>query len=489
MGNDGLTSLTSRQLVTLDRRTLLSVLGAAGTIAVTGTSTSVDAAQSPTPFVAASFLRAVVAGDFSAVVAMLDADAALATQKDSQGRSAYVLAHLNGHRHIAGTLLERGIELDIVEAILADNWERVDAIAADNPGIMNQSHPIGGNPLYAAAIAGGTRLYHIRALGADSDGRPEGGSGLTPARAAMNCADPLDAWLGAIDILSNGGNANATQAGGDSILHGAVRARDERLVRLVIRKGGNLQARDIAGRTPTELAQELEWEDGIGVLSRHDEIAKDYRASRFAYTADRETFDLQSIDDISRKVQHQTTGLSHSKVDQVRDMLAEEPRLIHSFSADAELAIEACGHTGQRDIISLHLDRGAPLALPTAISLGDLEHARWLLENDPALVNERGPHDIPLMWYVAIGGDSVAALDLLLQFGADIEQESGDETLLHQAAFRNRPELTNRLLSLGANHEVVGYRQFGEGLTPLQTAIKRESEDALAVFREFGIVA
>jgi ankyrin repeat protein len=475
------------QPVRLDRRTVLGLLGAVGAAAATSTTMAQGGASRPSPFVAEAFLRAVRAGDLAAVNAMLDEDASLARQKDRQGRSAYVLARLGGHRDIAGILLERGIELDIVEALLAGDWDRVNALAADNPAIMNQAHPIGGNTLYAAAIGGGERLFQLRALGADPNGRPAGGSGLTPARAAMSCVDARDAWLGAIDLLGNGADVNAPQAGGDSVLHGAVRARDARLVRLAIRKGADPTARDIAGRTPADLAVELEWEEGREILSRHEEIPRDYRASRFAFTADREPFELPSIDDIPRELQHETTTLSHFDQERIREMLADEPRLVFSISADDEMAIEACGHTGRRDIVRMHLDRGAPLSLPTAISLGDLDHARWLLERDPDLVRERGPHDIPLMWYPAIGGDSVEALELLLRYGADIAQESAGQTVLHQAASLNRPALTTRLLELGADPEAVGYRQSAEALTPVESAVQSQSEDALAAFRDFGI--
>ena len=436
-----------------------------------------------------AFLRAVAQGDLPAVAAMLEQNAALAAAKDDNGRSAYILARLGGHSEVATTLLERGIELDIAEAVLAGRWERVDELAAANPEIMNQAHPIGGNPLYASAIGGGRRLFHVRALGADPDGRPAGGSGRTPARAAMDCADPLAAWLGAIDVLSNGADVNAAQAGGDSVLHGAVRARDERLVRLAIRKGADMAATDVAGRTALDLANAMEWEEGAGLLTRHKQIPRDNRSSRFAFTADRQPFQLREIADISRERQHETTSLSHFNVSRVRELLGAEPRLIHAFSADAELAIEACGHTGNREIIRMHLDHGAPLSLPTAVSLGEFEHARWLLEQDASLIYERGPHDIPLMWYPAIGGGSIEALELLLEFGGDIGQDSAGETILHQAAFRNRAELAQRLLELGADATAIGHRQFQEGSTPYAIAVARESEDVLAVFREFGIDA
>jgi ankyrin repeat protein len=134
----------------------------------------------------------------------------------------------------------------------------------------------------------------------------------------------------------------------------------------------------------------------------------------------------------------------------------------------------------------MHLDHGAPLSLPTAISLGDLDHARWLLDQDPLLVHERGPHDFPLMWYPAIGGGSVEAAELLLERGAPLEQESGGETALHWAALRGRADLVRYLVERGADTEALGYRQDRAGRTPFGLALANRREDAAAVLRELG---
>jgi ankyrin repeat protein len=433
-----------------------------------------------------AFFAAVQRGDAASVVRMLDQDARLARATDSTGRSAFVLAHLSGHPEIAALLSERGLELDVVEAVLAADWKRVEALAAADPARMNHAHPIGGSPLYASALCGGGEQYRLRSLGCDSDGRPAGGSGFTPARAAMDCRDPIGAWVVAMDLLSNGGDPNAPQAGGDSVLHGAVRARDVRLARLVIRKGGDPRARDDRGRTPLALAEEFAWEEGVELLRNEARIARDHRASRFAFNQSREPFTPIVLDDVSAEAQSEITGVSHFNRARVQELLAGDPRLVHAISTDAELAIEACGHTGQREIIQVHLDHGAPLSLPTAISLGDLDHARWLLERDPLLIHERGPHDFPVMWYPAIGRGSVEAAELLLGHGADLEQESGGETALHWAAMRGHPELVRYLVDRGANIEGLGYRQDRAGRTPIQLAIANKRDGAASALRELG---
>lgn len=248
--------------VVISRRQVLALLASASSAALASPNAWASVVMNGSATSMAeirTFLQAVRNGDLATVERMLDHDAALARASDDSGRSAFIIAHLSRQQPVATLLRERGLELDIVEAVIAADWDRVEVLANANPAIMNTAHPIGGNPLYASALTGGDEQYRIRALGADSDGRPGGGSGFTPARAAMNCADPLGAWLAGIDILSNGGSANAPQARGDSVLHGAVRAKDVRLVRTVIRKGGDVHAVDDDGRTPRQLAEYLDW--------------------------------------------------------------------------------------------------------------------------------------------------------------------------------------------------------------------------------------
>ncbi len=475
--------------VPLTRRRMMTLLaGAAAGSLVPGCASSghrTEASRADVPGVEA-FLAAVRRGDAAEVERGLDRDSRLVRAIDPDGRSAFVLAYLAGHPEIGDLLERRGLELDVVEAVLAADWERVEALAAADPALMNRAHPIGGSPLYASGLVGGAEQYRLRALGSDPDGRPEGGTGFTPARAAMDCRDPLGAWLAATELLSNGGDPNAPQAKKDSVLHGAVRARDLRLVRLVVRKGGDTRARDDGDRTPLELARGLEWQEGVELLEREATIVRDHRASRFAFDQNRAAFTLLAIDEVPRAEQSEITGLSHFDRPRVVELLAGNPRLVHAISTDAELAIEACGHIGRRDIIQVHLDHGAPLSLPTAISLGDLGHARWLLDRDPRLIHERGPHDFPVMWYPAIGGGSVEAAELLLERGAELAQESGGETALHWAARRDHPDLVRFLVERGADIEAVGYREDRAGLTPLGLALVGAREDAARVLRDLG---
>lgn len=435
---------------------------------------------------AQAFLAAVRRGDLAEVRERLTAAPALAALRDEHGRSAFVLAHLEGRIEIAAELRAHLAEPDLVESVLAQDWERVARLAEAQPAGVDVAHPIGGTPLWAGARCGTPDLYRLRSLGCDPDARPAGGDGTTPARAAMDCPDATAALLGATDLLGNGGDPNAAQRRGDTILHGAVRARSSPLVRLAVRKGSDIGARDVDGRTAPELARELGWHEGEALLRGHPAIARDHRTSRLAYDASRAPIRLVDLSDVPRARQSEVTGASHVQLERVRALLAADPRLVFSVSSDAELAIEACGHTGRRDIIRLHLDHGAPLSLPTAISLGDLDHARFLLDEDPLRVHERGPHDFALMWYASIGGGSVEAAELLLERGVPVDQESTGDTALHWAARSGQLDLIAFLAARGARLDAVGHKWDRAGVTPLQVALAAGRTEAARLLRDLG---
>jgi len=135
---------------------------------------------------ARAFLAAVRAGDESEVRRRLSAHPELAAARDAAGVSALLHAHLAGHPSIAKVLRGHGLELDIAECVFEKDWARMSELASRDPGLPNQLHPLGGNLLYAGALSENSDLYRIRSLGCDRDGAPEGGSGFTPARIAMD---------------------------------------------------------------------------------------------------------------------------------------------------------------------------------------------------------------------------------------------------------------------------------------------------------------
>lgn len=133
-----------------------------------------------------------------------------------------------------------------------------------------------------------------------------------------------------------------------------------------------------------------------------------------------------------------------------------------------------------------HLDHGAPLSLPTAVSLGDAAAVRFWLERDPSLVHERGAHDFPVMWYAVLGGGSVEMAELLVSLGVGVDQESMGSTALHWCARRQDADLAHWLVEHGADPGAVGYRWKRSGETPLEVARDAKDSRMVALLEKLG---
>ena len=117
------------------------------------------------PADAAAFLDAVRRGDLERVRRMLRQLPGLAATRDPDGVSALIHARLGGHAEVVEVLREAGLVLDIAEAAMLEDWPRFEQLANEHPELLNALHPVGGTPLYAAALAGSQDLYRLRSAG------------------------------------------------------------------------------------------------------------------------------------------------------------------------------------------------------------------------------------------------------------------------------------------------------------------------------------
>lgn len=450
----------------------------------------------------AAMLAAVQSGDAALVRNLLEEDPRLVGVTDAAGRSCLVLACLappsESQVEIRAALLAMRAPQDCVEAVLAEDWERFEALAEQHPEQCNALHAIGGTPLHAAALVGQPDLYRLRSVGCDSDANPKGGCGYTPARFAFEGHDPNGIRIAVTDLLSNGGEVNAPQKDGDSILHAAFRTQDMSLIHLVLRKGGDPEAVDAQYRTPLDVDGCRSREQGDLVAFGQPVSYRDDRSSRCTVDGNFDPIVMPDLADVPQAVQSEVTSKSHFNLKAVQDLVARDARLVFSLSTDDELPIEACAHTGNRPIIRYHLDQGAPLSLPTAVSLGDLTAARrWLeipsplpkpdrLQAQTSRVHDRGAHDFPLFWYAPIGGDDVAMAELLLEYGASVDQESLGNTALHWCVVRERKELAHWLIEQGADLSPVGLKWDRRGQTPLQLAQAKNKPEMAKLLRAAG---
>jgi hypothetical protein len=103
---------------------------------------------------------------------------------------------------------------------------------------------------------------------------------------------------------------------------------------------------------------------------------------------------------------------SHGDLEQVRALLAEQPKLVNAAwdwgGGDWETGLGGAAHMGRRDIAEFLLEQGARLDLFAAAMLGKLEIVRATLEAYPAALHVPGPHGIPLIAHAKAGGEAAA---------------------------------------------------------------------------------
>lgn len=432
------------------------------------------------------FLAAVVAGRTADVRALLAEHRTLADAVDDTGRSAVVLACMEAHADVVAALLEHDAQVGLIEAVMIPDWDRAVELGKANRAALDDWYPVGGTATYAVARAGGDEAYYLQDLGSDPDANPRGRHGVTPAYGALECPRPQDALAALIALLSNGAHANTPQRDGDSLLHAAARRGDPALVRYLLRRGADSDARDLRGRTPLELAEAGGHEAAVALLAHPERVPRDDSSARYASDASGGAVVWPDLSDVTQEEQSAVTGPSHTNFEKVKAAVRGEPRRSFSRSTQNEMAVEACGHIGNQPILRFHLDHGVPQSVCTSISVGDLPRAKALLARHPSAVNERGPHDFPLMWYAAIGGGKVEAAELLLEAGVDIGQESQGVTVVHWAARRNHLDLVRFLAERGADLNAVGYKFDRDGQTPLAAARDAEHGDMVKLLSDLG---
>lgn len=421
---------------------------------------------------AKQFLEAIVAGDRNKVQRMLSENDKLLEASDADGRSGYVLAIISGHPEIAKVLIEAGYQTDLHEAALGLDWTRFDELTVGGgPEVIervNAYHPVGGSAMFAAAVGGaGTDIWRVYAKCGGPNVTSEQ-SELSPVQAALRFKNLETAELTAFTLLSNSADPNLAGGGDSSPLHIATERGSMDIVEMLVRHGANIEAKDRAGKTSLKIAQANENQELIDLLENHDKIPRTHTASRASVNRAGEVYDDPNWEGIDGLKRSEFVGASHGNMDRVKEFLGRERRYAHSVSTTGERAVEAGAHVGNRPIVDLLLDSGAPYSLPTAVMMNDMESAERFLVQEPDRIHERGAHDFPLLWYPIIGRCELEMLQMLLDRGADVEQQSLiGTTALHFACMRDDVAAVDLLIEHGADVKRVG-RKFGKKQTPLQ---------------------
>lgn len=171
----------------------------------------------------------------------------------------------------------------------------------------------------------------------------------------------------------------------------------------------------------------------------------------------------------AQAVVDELVGNAHGNLSRVQELLAQNPDLLNAKSSWDETPIEAATQMGNRAIIDDLVARGAPVDFFTALVIGRLDHVRRELRADPKVAMTRGIHDLPPLYFAAVGGDTAAA-ELLLAAGSDVNASAEAGAPIHGAVMRGSAEMVRLLLQHGAD---VSARDYN-------------GRDALTLARELG---
>jgi ankyrin repeat protein len=163
-------------------------------------------------------------------------------------------------------------------------------------------------------------------------------------------------------------------------------------------------------------------------------------------------------------------GNAHGNLARVKELIEANPALLNSRAPWNETPIEAATQMGNRPIIDFLIEHGAPVDLFTASVLGDLEHVRTELVKDPSLAAARGVHDLPSLYFAALGG-SLEVADLLLRSGAGVNEHAEAAAPLHGAIMGGSAEMVRWLLDHGADPALADYK--GRGAKQLAEDLNR----------------
>jgi ankyrin repeat protein len=153
-------------------------------------------------------------------------------------------------------------------------------------------------------------------------------------------------------------------------------------------------------------------------------------------------------------------GNAHGNLARVKELLDAHPEALNTRASWNETAIEAATQMGNRPIIEHLLERGAPIDFFTACVLGRTDLVDRELATNPEAMNRRGVHDLPALYFAAIGGGLETARRLL-SAGADVNAACEAAAPIHGAVMGGNPDMVRLLLEHGADPSLPDFKGRG----------------------------
>jgi len=367
-------------------------------------------------------------------------------------------------------LLGHGFLPDVFDLATAETAKRFDAAFKADPSIVSARDRFGRSPLHIAADAGSVAMVEaLVGRGVTVDARS--GSQMTALGVALSYPDPSLAdemsWI----LLANGADPDLEQSGGERPVHIATRNGNGASLAHLVRRRADLSARNSEGLTARAIA-----------VARKDQACIDALADKRSVLRPRRGGETDPKTELNfglpQNYVNQFVVFGHFSLTRIREMYARTPDLLTATASWDEIAIEGAAHLGFKDGASFLADKGAPISLPTAITLKQTQLAARILADTPNAVAQRGPHDYPVAWYPVFAGGDIGLAELLVSHGADMTETVRGQGALHLAASRNQGDFAAWLLTQGCNPKEASRVGFMPG-TPAEIAA-RARHDGLA---------
>jgi ankyrin repeat protein len=181
--------------------------------------------------------------------------------------------------------------------------------------------------------------------------------------------------------------------------------------------------------------------------------------------------------ELPQAVVDECVGNAHGNLDRVRELIDQHPELVSARASWNETPIEAAAQMGNRPIIEFLIERGAPVDFFTACVLGDTDRVRAELTADSERAALRGIHDLPSLYFAAIGG-SLEVAELLLAAGVGVNEHVEAAAPIHGAVMGGNAEMVRLLLDHGAEQGLADFK----GRSARQLAIELERPDLARLF-------
>jgi len=205
---------------------------------------------------ATELFTAIKGGDKTAVERLLERDRGLADARDENGLSPILTALYHGKSEIAAAILRRAPKLTVFEAAAAGETTRVREIVRRDRAQANAVAPDGYSPLGLAAFFKRGDVVKIL-LDAGADARPASRQGgFTPLHSAVATdAGTVDTEIVRL-LLAKGADPNARSQSGSTPLHTVGFTGDRASLDLLLKHGADPAIRDNDGKSAADIARE-----------------------------------------------------------------------------------------------------------------------------------------------------------------------------------------------------------------------------------------